>query len=208
MKVYIGLMKRYWECTVLGGTVLVIVCILGWSFFSNQDNDDFAGGGKVALSHDNILSENAFAFLKPQKLTEETPGNNPFLLPLPAPVPPKPKSQPKPVEEKKVEPVPVIKPPEPVVELPKAPEKPKPVQNFVQGSLTFTYQRLNPSGKAIAILMAEKKGSPAQTLTMGVGDIQLGFRLLAISEEAVTVLDASGRRYNISLGYNRILWMK
>ena len=208
MKYLLLHLQKNWEMAVLAIIAALILCVLVPFFLVGRDVEEIMGSGKAALKRESALSAAAFAFLNQEDGTELE--RNPFKVKLKAPEPPKPKPVPKKEEPKVVE-KPQEKPVEPPPE-PK-PEKVEPVQQqvafqFVQGVILFTFQQMNSTGKTVAIITAQSKGTPAQTYTLGVGEEVNGATILAISEEALLVRDARNRRITIPLGNKKPLWMK
>ena len=195
---------------VLAITGALVVIVLVPFFLMGREVEDVMGSGKAPLKRESALSAEAFAFLTPGDAAELE--RNPFKVKLKAPEPPKPKPVPKKEAPKVVE-KPVEKPAEkPVEPKPEKVEPPAPqpqmAYQIVPGVILFTFQQMNSTGKTVAILSAQSKGTAAQTYTLGVGEEVNGATILAISEEALLVRDARNRRIAIPLGTKKQLWMK
>ncbi|MBR0458854.1 MAG: hypothetical protein IJJ26_06430, partial [Victivallales bacterium] len=91
--------------------------------------------------------------------------------------------------------------PKPVPETTKP--QPPPAPKFTTGTLEFLYQRNNAEGKTIAILTFTGSDGIPDTLTLGIGDSTPAFRVLSISENAVVIQDASGKKGSIPLNQSR-----
>ena len=206
MKYLLLYFQKYWEVAVLYSTAILMLIVIVPFLFTGSGIEEVTGSGKGALKRESALSQNAFAFLEDGKL-ELT--KSPFKLNIKAPEPPKPKpAPPKPAPK----PAP---PPPPPKEEPKEekPEPPKPAPQqvafqIVPGVITFTFQQMNSSGKTVAILSAQGRGTPLQSFTVGVGDDVIGTTVLAISEETLLMRDAKNRRVAIPIGTKKQLWMK
>ena len=207
MKYLLLYFQKHWEVAVLYGTGILMLLVILPFLFSGSSIEEMAGSRKGSLKRESALSANAFAFLDGSQMDL---AKNPFKLNIKAPEPPKPKMPPP-----KPAPKPVAPQPEPPKEEPKAeevaPAKPIAPQvsyQIVPGVISFTFQQMNSSGKTVAILSAQSKGTPIQNLTVGVGDDVIGATVLAISEETLLVRDARNRRIAIPIGTKKQLWMK
>ena len=210
MKYLLLQLQKNWEMAVLIVTAALLLCILVPFFLIGRDVEEVMGSGKAALKRESALSAEAFAFLNQEENGAEL-ERNPFKLKLKAPEPPKPKPSPKKEEPKVVEkpkPKPVEPPPEPKQDKVEQPPQPQVAFQFVPGVILFTFQQMNSTGKTVAIISAQSKGTQAQTYTLGVGEEVNGATVLAISDEALLVRDARNRRITIPLGSKKQLWMK
>ena len=210
MKYLLLHLQKNWEMAVLAITAALMLCVLVPFFLMGRDVEEVMGSGKAAMKRESALSAEAFAFLNHAENGAEL-ERNPFKLKLKAPEPPKPKPPPKkeePKEVKKAPEKPVEPPPEPKPEKVEKPVQPQVAFQFVPGVILFTFQQMNSTGKTVAIISAQSKGSQAQTYTLGVGEEVNGATIIAISEEALYVRDARNRRIAIPLGTKKQLWMK
>ena len=209
MKYLLLHLQKNWEMAVLAIVAALVLLVLVPFFLVGGDVEDVMGSGKAALKRESALSSEAFAFLNQGKGGVEL-ERNPFKLRLKAPEPPKPKPVPKKEEPKVVEKVPEapVEAPEPKPEKVEQPALPQVAFQFVPGVILFTFQQMNSTGKTVAIISVQSKGSQAQTYTLGVGEEVNGATILAISEETILVRDAKNRRIAIPLGTKKQLWMK
>ena len=197
------ILKREWEMIALGVTLLLAAVLLivalsyrstdGWTF----------GRGAVSVNRPLKLKGSAFAFLRNGN-AETTIGRNPFSSGLSIPEPPKP------VIVKKSEPV-VVAPPPPVVEEkveapaveevveevkatePKGPQK-------VIGFANYSFMNVNTSGKTVAVFSIQTSQTDIENFALGVGESGGGVKVLAITNDALLLLDASNRRWKIPKG--------
>lgn len=210
MKYLLLYFQKNWELAVLAATVILLLFIALPFLVSGTTLEEAMGSGKAALKRESALSKNSFAFLGEGTTTLEV-ERNPFKLTVKAPEPPKPKPappkvEPKPVEKSKEPPKqePAPEPEQPV----KAPVEPLVVFQFVPGVIAFTFQQMNSTGKTVAIITAQSKGTQPQNYTVGVGEEVNGAIIQSISEEALIVQDARKRRVAIPIGGKRQLWMR
>ena len=197
------ILKREWEIVALGVTLLLAVVLLivalsyrstdGWTF----------GRGAVAVNRPVTLKKSAFAFL--QNGGEQTTiGRNPFSSGLSMPEPPKP------VVVKKSEPIEVAPPPPVVEEKVEAPaveevvEEPKPAEpkgpQKVVGLANYSFMNVNNSGKTVAVFSIQTSATDTENFALGVGESGGGVKVLAITNDALLLLDASNRRWKIPKG--------
>ena len=197
------ILKREWEMIALGVTLLLAAVLLivalsyrstdGWTF----------GRGAVAVNRPLKLKGSAFAFLRNGNAAAMI-GRNPFSSGLSRPEPPKP------VVVKKTEPV-VAPPPEPpkeeVVEQPaveEVVEDPKPAApqgpQKVVGLANYSFMNVNNSGKTVAVFSIQTSNTDTENYALGVGESGGGVKVLAITNDALMLLDASGRRWKIPKG--------
>jgi len=210
-------LKNNWEKAVLALAVLVALAAMVVYASSGDDDEGEVGGGKAALVRESALSPNAFAFLTPKSGQLQEGEASPFRLPIAGPEPPKP---PPPVETPApVQPAPQPAPVKPVhatrpkktpsvleedlqepAPAPKQDEPQKPVMKRVVGTVQFTFQQQNQSGKTVALLTAHYSGGATETFTVGVGESFWGVTVKAISNEKISLVDARNRRWIVSLG--------
>ena len=197
------ILKREWELIALGGALLLAVVLLvvvlshrsmdGWTF----------GRGAVAVNRPMKLKGSAFAFLR-NGGAEATIGRNPFSSGLSIPEPPKP------VVVKKPAPV-VVEPPPPVVEekveapvVEEVVEEPKPVApkgpQKVVGLANYSFMNVNNSGKTVAVFSIQTSQTDIENFALGVGESGGGVKVLAITNDALLLLDAANRRWKIPKG--------
>ena len=197
------ILKREWELIALGGALLLAVVLLvvvlshrsmdGWTF----------GRGAVAVNRPMKLKGSAFAFLR-NGGAEATIGRNPFSSGLSIPEPPKP------VVVKKPAPV-VVEPPPPVVEekveapvVEEVVEEPKPVApkgpQKVVGLANYSFMNVNNSGKTVAVFSIQTSQTEIENFALGVGESGGGVKVLAITNDALLLLDAANRRWKIPKG--------
>ena len=197
------LLKREWEIVSLCGAVLLgivlllvaVVCkpVAKWTF----------GHGAVSVERPVKLNGSAFAFLKGAP-TEVEYTRNPFASNLAVRETPKPvvKETPKPVvvpvveEKKEEEPKPVVQ--EKVVEEKKA-EVPQGPQKVV-GMATYLFMNMNASGKTVAVFSIRTSQTETENYALGVGESGGGVQVIAITDDALGVQDAAGRRWKIKKG--------
>ncbi len=197
------LLKREWEMVALGVTLLLAVLLLivalsyrstdGWTF----------GRGAVSVNRPVKLKGSAFAFLRNDGANPVI-NRNPFSSGLSMPEPPKP------VVVKKPEPI-VAPPPEPpkeeIVEQPaveEVAEEPKPAvpqgPQKVIGLANYSFMNVNNSGKTVAVFSIQTSKTDTENYALGVGESGGGVKVLAITNDALMLLDASGRRWKIPKG--------
>ena len=76
--------------------------------------------------------------------------------------------------------------------------------------MRFTYQGKDRTGRAVAIILLQRRGQsglPA-TLTLGIGEEAEGIRVMGITEEAVLVRDARGRRLRANRQESTSVWVE
>ena len=197
------LLKREWEIAALCGTALFGVILLVAGIVCKPSDGWTFGHGSVSVEHPVKLNGSAFAFLKGENLEDVEYKRNPFASNLMMRETPKPvvKVAPKPVvipvvEEKKEEPKPVEQ--EAVVvekkaEVPQGPRK-------VIGMATYLYRNMNASGKTVAVFSIRTSQTDVENYVLGVGESGDGVQVIAITDDALGVQDASGRRWKIKKG--------
>ena len=197
------LLKREWEMVALGGALLLAVVLLA-VVLSHRSTDGWTfGRGAVAVNRPMKLKGSAFVFLR-NGGAETMIGRNPFSSGLSIPEPPKPVvvkkpapivvEPPPPMEEEKVE-TPVV---EEVVEAPK-PVAPKGPQKVV-GLANYSFMNVNNSGKTVAVFSIQTSQTEIENYALGVGESGGGVKVLAITNDALLLLDASNRRWKIPKG--------
>ena len=196
------LLKHEWEIAALCGAALFGVVLLAAGIFCKPVAKWTFGHGAVSVERPVKLNKSAFAFLKekPEDIEYE---RNPFASKLMVREIPKPvvKEAPKPVmapivEEKKEEPKPVVQ--EAVVEEKKE-EAPKGPQKVI-GMATYLYMNLNASGKTVAVFSLQTSKTETENYVLGVGESGGGVQVIAITDDALGVQDAAGRRWKITKG--------
>ncbi|MBR4674182.1 MAG: hypothetical protein IKP00_06930 [Victivallales bacterium] len=210
MKYLLLYFQKNWEMAILAATIILLLFIVLPFFVSGTTLDEIMGSGKAALKRESALSKNSFAFLDDGAPALEL-ERDPFKLTVKAPEPPKPKPAPP-----KTEPKPVEKPKEPPKKAPapepeqpaKGPVRPQVVFQYVPGVIAFTFQQMNSTGKTVAIISAQSKGTQPQNYTVGVGEEVNGAIIQSISDETLIVQDAQKRRVAIPIGSKRQLWMR
>ena len=197
------ILKREWEWIALGCALLLAVALLIVVLSNNSTGGWTFGRGAVAVNRPVTLKKSAFAFL--QNGGEQTTiGRNPFSSGLSMPEPPKP------VVVKKVEPV-VVAPPPPAVEekvetpaVEEVVEKAKPAEpkgpQKVVGFANYSFMNVNNSGKTVAVFSIQTSATETENFALGVGESGGGVKVLAITNDALMLLDASGRRWKIPKG--------
>ena len=197
------ILKREWEIVALGCALLLAAVLLVVALSSNSIGGWTFGRGAVAVNRPVTLKQSAFAFLQNGGAQTEI-GRNPFSSGLSMPEPPKP------VVVKKTEPV-VVAPPEPpkeeVVEQPaveEVAEEPKPAApqgpQKVVGLANYSFMNVNNSGKTVAVFSIRTSETDTENYALGVGESGGGVKVLAITNDALMLLDASGRRWKIPKG--------
>ena len=197
------ILKREWEWIALGCALLLAVALLIVVLSSNSTGGWTFGRGAVAVNRPVTLKKSAFAFL--QNGGEQTTiGRNPFSSGLSMPEPPKP------VVVKKVEPVVVAPPPPAVEEKVEAPaveevvEEAKPAEpkggQKVIGFANYSFMNVNNSGKTVAVFSIQTSAKETENFALGVGESGGGVKVLAITNDALLLLDASNRRWKIPKG--------
>ena len=117
---------------------------------------------------------------------------------------------PKPVVVKKPAPV-VVEPPPPVVEekveapvVEEVVEEPKPVApkgpQKVVGLANYSFMNVNNSGKTVAVFSIQTSQTDIENFALGVGESGGGVKVLAITNDALLLLDAANRRWKIPKG--------
>lgn len=197
------ILKREWEWIALGCALLLAVALLIIVLSSNSTGGWTFGRGAVAVNRPVTLKKSAFAFL--QNGGEQTAiGRNPFSSGLSMPEPPKP------VVVKKSEPV-VVAPPPPVVEekveapaVEEVVEEAKPAEpkgpQKVVGFANYSFMNVNNSGKTVAVFSIQTSAKDTENFALGVGESGGGVKVLAITNDALLLLDASNRRWKIPKG--------
>ena len=197
------ILKREWEWIALGCALLLAVALLIVMLSRNSTGGWTFGRGAVAVNRPVTLKKSAFAFLQ-NGGEQAVIGRNPFSSGLSMPEPPKP------VVVKKVEPVVVAPPPpaveekvetpavEEVVEEPKAAE-PKGPQKVI-GFANYSFMNVNNSGKTVAVFSIQTSAKETENFALGVGESGGGVKVLAITNDALLLLDASNRRWKIPKG--------
>ena len=197
------MLKREWEWIALGGALLLAVVLLIVVLSNNSAGGWTFGRGAVAVNRPVTLKKSAFAFLK-NGGEQATIGRNPFSSGLSIPEPPKPMvvkkpepvvvEPPPPVVEEKVE-VPAV---EEVVEEPKATVQKGPQK--VVGLANYSFMNVNNSGKTVAVFSIQTSATETENFALGVGESGGGVKVLAITNDALLLLDASNRRWKIPKG--------
>ena len=197
------ILKREWDWIALGCALLLAVALLIIVLSSNSTGGWTFGRGAVAVNRPVTLKKSAFAFL--QNGGEQTViDRNPFSSGLSMPEPPKP------VVVKKSEPV-VVAPPPPVVEekveapaVEEVVEEPKPVApkgpQKVVGLANYSFMNVNNSGKTVAVFSIQTSATDTENFALGVGESGGGVKVLAITNDALLLLDASNHRWKIPKG--------
>ena len=78
-------------------------------------------------------------------------------------------------------------------ETPKGPQK-------VIGMATYLYMNLNASGKTVAVFSLQTSKTETENYVLGVGESGGGVQVIAITDDALGVQDAAGRRWKITKG--------
>ena len=197
------ILKREWEFVVLCGALL-LAAVLFVVVLTRRSTDGWTfGRGAVAVHRPVMLNGSAFAFLR-NGGAEKKLERNPFSSGLSMPEAPKPVvvkkpapvvvETPPPVVEKKVE-APAV---EEVVETPK-PVAPQGPQKVV-GLANYSFMNVNNSGKTVAVFSIQTSQTDIENFALGVGESGGGVKVLAITNDALLLLDASNRRWKIPKG--------
>jgi len=199
---------------VFGVVAAMLLLVVAWRFSQGGSRDDFRGGLGAAPVDEAMFSEQALAFL-----ASSTPpavdgiDRDPFRWMRSAPVA-------KPTPPRRPAPAAPSEAPAASTSAPAAPAEPAPAEPTapavaarpanVPGSLRFTYQGKDRTGRAVAIILLRRRGQsglPA-TLTLGVGEEAEGIRVMGITEEAVLVRDARGRRLRVNRQEDASVWVQ
>ncbi len=197
------ILKREWEMVALGVALLLAAVLLVVALSYRSTDGWTFGRGAVAVNRPTKLKGSAFAFLRKYGV-DTTIDRNPFSSGLSIPEPPKP------VVVKKPEPI-VAPPPEPpkeeVVEQPaveEVVEEPKPAApqgpQKVVGLANYSFMNVNNSGKTVAVFSIQTSKTDTENYALGVGESGGGVKVLAITNDALLLLDASNRRWKIPKG--------
>ena len=210
-----------WERAVFGVVAAMLILAVAWRFSRSGPRDDFRAGSAAAPAAESMFSEQALAFLAPSSVPAvDGTGRNPFrwtrLAPAAAAAPGRRKPPPPPTGA----PLPpagagaasasaapaLAEPAAAPAAAPAVAERPA----SVPGSMRFTYQGKDRTGRAVAILSLRRRdqtGLPA-TVTLGVGEEAEGIRVMGITEEAIMVRDARGRRLRVGRQEETPVWVK
>ena len=105
----------------------------------------------------------------------------------------------------------VVEPPPPVVEekveapvVEEVEEEPKPVApkgpQKVVGLANYSFMNVNNSGKTVAVFSIQTSQTDIENFALGVGESGGGVKVLAITNDALLLLDAANRRWKIPKG--------
>ena len=207
-------LRDEWERVVFGAAAAMLVLAVVWRLGQAGAGDAYPGGAPAAPEDESLLAETALALLESQPSGALGGSRDPFLWRHPAPEAKPPGGG----GRKPPAPPPVARPAPPAPGLPAetvspaeaaAPvEAPRPA--MVPGSLRFTYQGKDRTGRAVAILSVRRRGQTGMpaTVTLGIGDEAEGVRVMGISENAILVRDARGRRLRVGLQEETAVWLQ
>ena len=204
-----------WERAVFGVAAVMLILLVAWRFSQSGPRDGFRGGLGAAPVDEAMFSEQALVFLasstppaieggdrNPFRWMRQAPAAKPTPPRRPAPAMPPTETPPAPTDASAA-------PATPASAEPTAPAvATRPAS--VQGSMRFTYQGKDRTGRAVAIILLRRRGQsglPA-TLTLGIGEEAEGIRVMGISEEAVLVRDARGRRLRATRQEDTSVWVQ
>ena len=203
--------RHEWEKTAcLAAALLLALVVLDWVVA--DDGEIRHGAGVPPPMYVSRFGPDAFAFLRDPVLPRPI-ARNPFHFsgaPKPRRRPPRRRPAPKPVPKPPPAPKPVPKPapnpaPKPVQPQPPAPRI-VPRYRLGRCDLKFVYNTVNRSGKPVALIELADPSRPGRTplaKTVGIGDRIYGLRILDVSDTALTLVDAGGKRQRIAFGRSR-----
>ena len=198
-----GMLKREWElCALCGAVLFSVILAVIWLFAKPTVSWSF-GRGAVSVERPVKLNGSAFAFLK-QRDEKTSYQRNPFSSGLSVQERPAPVVIQKPVEvvapvvepEKVEEPQPVVQE-EPLVE--KKAETPAGPRKVV-GEATYLFMNVNTSGKSVAVFSLKTSQEDSENYALGVGESGGGVKVLTITDEALGLQDANGKRWKVMKG--------
>ncbi|HOG49464.1 MAG TPA: hypothetical protein PKY10_02620 [Lentisphaeria bacterium] len=203
-----------WERAVFGVAAAILILVVAWRFSQSGPRDEFRGGSGAAPVDEAMFPEQALAFLASSTLPVIEGGDrNPFRWMRQAPAAkPTPPRRPAPAPPSEASPAPAGTSVAPAT--PASAESTAPAvaarPTSVPGIMRFTYQGKDRTGRAVAIILLQRRGQsglPA-TLTLGIGEEAEGIRVMGITEEAVLVRDARGRRLRANRQESTSVWVE
>jgi len=199
----IKILKREWELCLLGCALLVGAVLLVVVLSSNTAGGWTFGRGAVSVNRPVKLNKSAFSFLQESNAIV-TGERNPFASGLSVPEKPKPVVVKTPVKPPQVpEPVKIETPEPTVVETPVEEEPKQTVPQGPQkviGVANYSFMNMNTSGKTVAVFSIKTSPTDVENYALGVGESGGGVKVLAITNDALLLLDVSGRRWKIPKG--------
>jgi hypothetical protein len=201
-------LRREWErvaCAV--AVVLLLVFLADWAL-RDQSVDSPSGSARIDETP-SVLGPGAFAFLQDAD-PGSAPARNPFLssaIEAPAARPERP---PQPAAPKL--PVPAPKPPPAVAPRPLPPEPAPtalaapPAPRLGVCEVKYVFSTTNRSGRPVALIELQdptRPGAAPLARNVSAGDLAYGLRIQSFTDQALTLVDAAGRRQTVSFGGTR-----